>query len=287
VDRPEKKGPEEILNVHLKKVTVARDLDIEKVAAMTPGMVGADLANLVNEAALLAVRRGKKEVTMPEFEEAVERVMAGLEKKNRLINKEERKIVAYHELGHALVALSLPGTDPVHKISIIPRGIAALGYTMQVPTEDRFLMKKTELLNKIATLLGGRAAEELVFGDISTGAHNDLSKATDIARSMVKEYGMSPNIGQVYFSREKRPLFIETGMQGGGEYSEATAEMIDKEIKEIISVQYKRAVDLLREKKDVMDKGAEVLLEKEKIEGEELKALMGVKSDPDSKSLNP
>jgi cell division protease FtsH len=287
VDRPDKKGREEILNVHLKKVTVARDLDIEKVAAMTPGMVGADLANLVNEAALLAVRRGKKEVTMPEFEEAIERVMAGLEKKNRLINKEERKIVAYHELGHALVALSLPGTDPVHKISIIPRGIAALGYTMQVPTEDRFLMKKTELLNKIATLLGGRAAEELVFGDISTGAHNDLSKATDIARSMVKEYGMSPNIGQVYFSREKRPLFIETGMQGGGEYSEATAEMIDKEIKEIISVQYKRAVDLLREKKDVMDKGAEVLLEKEKIEGEELKALMGVKSDPDSKSLNP
>ncbi len=287
VDRPDKKGREEILNVHLKKVTVAKDLDIEKIAAMTPGMVGADLANLVNEAALLAVRRGKKEVTMPEFEEAIERVMAGLEKKNRLINKEERKIVAYHELGHALVALSLPGTDPVHKISIIPRGIAALGYTMQVPTEDRFLMKKTELLNKIATLLGGRAAEELVFGDISTGAHNDLSKATDIARSMVKEYGMSPNIGQVYFSREKRPLFIETGMQGGGEYSEATAEMIDNEIKEIISVQYKRAVDLLREKKDVMDKGAEVLLEKEKIEGEELKALMGVKSDPDPKSLNP
>jgi cell division protease FtsH len=247
---------------------------------MTPGMVGADLANLVNEAALLAVRRGKKEVTMSEFEEAVERVMAGLEKKNRLINPEERKIVAYHELGHALVALSLPGTDPVQKISIIPRGIAALGYTMQVPTEDRFLMKKTELLNKIATLLGGRAAEEIVFGDISTGAHNDLSKATDIARSMVKEYGMSVTIGQVYFSREKRPLFIEAGMPAGGEYSEATAEMIDKEIKEIISVQYKRALDILGEKKAVMDKGAEVLLEKEKIEGKELKALMGLTGTP-------
>jgi len=280
VDRPDKKGREEIINVHLKKVTVARDLDIEKIAAMTPGMVGADLANLVNEAALLAVRRGKKEVTMSEFQEAVERVMAGLEKKNRLINKEERKIVAYHELGHALVALSLPGTDPVHKISIIPRGIAALGYTMQVPTEDRFLMKRTELLNKIATLLGGRAAEEIVFGDISTGAHNDLSKATDIARSMVKEYGMSAAMGQVYFSREKSPLFLEAGMQGRAEYSEATAETIDKEIKEIISVQYKRALDILGEKKDVMDKGAEVLLEKEKIEGEELKALMGLTGTP-------
>jgi cell division protease FtsH len=280
VDRPDKKGREEILRVHLRKVTVAGDLDIEKVAAMTPGMVGADLANLVNEAALLAVRRGKKEVTMSEFEEAVERVMAGLEKKNRLINKEERRIVAYHELGHALVALSLPGTDPVQKISIIPRGIAALGYTMQVPTEDRFLMKRTELLNKVATLLGGRAAEEIVFGDISTGAHNDLSKATDIARSMVKEYGMSATIGQVYFSREKRPLFLETGMQGGGEYSEATAETIDKEIKEIISVQYKRALDILGEKKPIMDKAAEVLLEKEKIEGEELKALMGGTAAP-------
>jgi cell division protease FtsH len=280
VDRPDKKGREEIINVHLKKVTIAKNLDIEKIASMTPGMVGADLANLVNEAALLAVRRGKKEVTMSEFEEAVERVMAGLEKKNRLINPEERKIVAYHELGHALVALSLPGTDPVQKISIIPRGIAALGYTMQVPTEDRFLMKKTELLNKIATLLGGRAAEEIVFGDISTGAHNDLSKATDIARSMVKEYGMSVTIGQVYFSREKRPLFIEAGMPAGGEYSEATAEMIDKEIKEIISVQYKRALDILGEKKAVMDKGAEVLLEKEKIDGEELKALAGLPGTP-------
>jgi cell division protease FtsH len=284
VDRPDKKGREEILKVHLKKVTVAGDLDIEKVAAMTPGMVGADLANLVNEAALLAVRRGKKEVTMSEFEEAVERVMAGLEKKNRLINKEERRIVAYHELGHALVALSLPGTDPVQKISIIPRGIAALGYTMQVPTEDRFLMKRTELLNKVATLLGGRAAEEIVFGDISTGAHNDLSKATDIARSMVKEYGMSATIGQVYYSREKKPLFLEAGLQSGGEYSEATAETIDKEIKEIISAQYKRALDVLRGKKDVMDKGAEVLLEKEKIDGEELKALMGgtVAPSPDA-----
>jgi cell division protease FtsH len=278
VDRPDKKGREEILKVHLKAITVAQDLDVPRLASMTSGMVGADLANLVNEAALLAVRRDKKEVTMSEFEEAVERVMAGLEKKNRLINPEERKIVAYHELGHAVVALSLPGTDPVQKISIIPRGIAALGYTMQVPTEDRFLMKKTELLNKVATLLGGRASEEIVFGDISTGAHNDLAKASDIVRSMVREYGMSKKVGQVYFSREKRPLFLEPAMLGGAEYSEATAEIIDKEIKEIVSEQYERALEILRGKRSVLDQGAAVLLEKEKIDGEYLRALMGTEA---------
>jgi cell division protease FtsH len=276
VDRPDKKGREEILKVHLKNITTVKHLDVEKIANMTPGMVGADLANLVNEAALLAVRRKKKKVGIAEFEEAVERVMAGLEKKNRLINPEERKIVAYHELGHAVVALSLPGTDPVQKISIVPRGIAALGYTMQVPTEDRFLMRKTELLNKIATLLGGRAAEEIVLGDISTGAHNDLAKATDIARSMVKEYGMSGLVGQVYFARERRPLFLETGMQGGGEYSEATAQLIDKEIREVISTQYGKAMEILRAKRDVLDKASVVLLEKEKIEGKDLKELMGI-----------
>ena len=200
VDRPDKKGREDILKVHLKNIAIAKELDVGLIAAMTPGMVGADLANLVNEAALLAVRKSKKKVAMAEFEEAVERVVAGLEKKNRLINPKEREIVAHHERGHAVVALSLPGTDPVQKISIIPRGISALGYTMQVPTEDRFLMSKTELLNRIATLLGGRAAEQIVFKDISTGAHNDLSRATDIARSMVKEYGMSEKVGPVYFA---------------------------------------------------------------------------------------
>jgi len=275
VDRPDKKGREEILKVHLKNIQTVKNLDVEKLANMTPGMVGADLANLVNEAALLAVRRKKKKVGMAEFEEAVERVVAGLEKKNRLINPREREIVAYHELGHAIVALSLPGTDPVHKISIIPRGIAALGYTMQVPTEDRFLMKKTELLNKIATLLGGRAAEELVFGDISTGAHNDLAKATDIARSMVKEYGMSEKVGQVYFARERRPLFLEAAAQpGGSEYSESTAELIDNEVREIISAQYGKAMEILKGKRETLEEGARLLLEREKIEGEELKALM-------------
>jgi cell division protease FtsH len=274
VDRPDKSGREEILKVHLKKIKAVEDLDVGKLANMTPGMVGADLANLVNEAALLAVRRDKKEVGMPEFEEAVERIIAGLEKKNRVINAEEKQIVAYHEMGHALVALSLPGTDPVQKISIIPRGIAALGYTMQVPTEDRFLMKRTELLNKIACLLGGRAAEEIIFGDISTGAHNDLARATDISRSMIKEYGMSDKLGQVYFAREPRSPFLDTGLRETGDYSDATAEAIDEEIKAVISKEYDRAVDILRKNKGILEKGAQLLLEKEKIDGAELKALM-------------
>jgi len=221
------------------------------------------------------VRRKKKQVGMSEFEEAVERVVAGLEKKNRLINPEERKIVAYHEVGHALVALSLPGTDPVQKISIIPRGIAALGYTMQAPTEDRFLLKKTELLNRITTLLGGRGAEEIVFEDISTGAHNDLARATDIARSMVKEYGMSGKMGQMYVAREKQSRFLDIMPQGCQEISQATAELIDNEVREIISGQYRKALEILKEKRTVLEKGAQLLLEKEKIEGEELKALMG------------
>ena len=274
VDRPDKKGREEILKVHLKNIKVSEDVDLAVLAGMTSGMVGADLANLVNEAALLAVRRRKQKAGMAEFEEAVERVIAGLEKKNRLINPREREIVAYHEMGHALVALSLPGTDPVQKISIIPRGIAALGYTMQTPTEDRFLMSKTELLNKIATLLGGRAAEEIVFKEISTGAHNDLARATDIARSMVKEYGMSEKIGQVYFAREKRGQYLSMPVEGAVDYSEATAELIDNEVREIINDQYAKTRQILEEKKEVLDQGAQLLLEKEKIEGEEIKMLM-------------
>ncbi|HYK87883.1 MAG TPA: ATP-dependent zinc metalloprotease FtsH [Acidobacteriota bacterium] len=281
VDRPDKTGRKEILKVHLKNIKTAADLDVEKLAGMTPGMVGADLANLVNEAALLAVRGNKKVVGMPEFEEAVERVVAGLEKKNRLINPEERKVVAYHEMGHALVALSLPGTDPVQKISIIPRGIAALGYTMQVPTEDRFLMKKTELLNRIASLLGGRAAEEIIFGDISTGAHNDLSRATDIAKSMIKQYGMSDRLGQVYFAHEKREQFLEVGMQETADYSNTTAEAIDEEISAIITREYARALEILKAKKSMLDKGAQLLLEKEKLEGPEIQALgAGITANP-------
>jgi cell division protease FtsH len=274
VDRPDKPGREAILKVHMKNIQVDPNVDVATLAGMTPGMVGADLANLINEAALLAVRRNKEEVGMPELEEAVERVVAGLEKKNRLINPKERKIVAYHEMGHAIVAASLPGTDPVQKISIIPRGIAALGYTMQTPTEDRFLMSKTELLNRIATLLGGRVAEEIVFEDISTGAHNDLARATDIARSMIKEYGMSSKVGQVYFAREKNNQFLNVPQQGAAEYSQATARMIDEEVKAIIDQQYEKAREILSQLRPTLDKGSKMLLENEKIEGNELQEML-------------
>jgi len=274
VDRPDKAGREAILTVHMKNIKIDPNVDVAILAGMTPGMVGADLANLINEAALLAVRRGKDKVGMPELEEAVERVVAGLEKKNRLINPKEREIVAYHEMGHAIVAASLPGTDPVQKISIIPRGIAALGYTMQTPTEDRFLMSRTELLNRIATLLGGRAAEEIVFEDISTGAHNDLARATDIARSMIKEYGMSSKVGQVYFAREKNNQFLNVPQQGAAEYSQATARMIDEEVKAIIDQQYEKAREILSQLRPTLEKGSKMLLENEKIEGKEFQEMM-------------
>jgi len=278
VDRPDKVGREEILKVHLRTIKTESNIDVSAIAAMTPGFVGADLANLVNEAALLAVRRNKELVGMAEFQEAVERIVAGLEKKNRLINKKEREIVAYHEVGHALVALGLPGTDPVRKISIIPRGVAALGYTMQVPTEDRFLMTRQELKNKISVLLGGRASEEIHFGDISTGAHNDLSKATDIARSMIKEYGMSQQLGQIYFERERKAMFLEPIPPSAPDYSEETARIIDQEVKNIIDTQYEVAKNILRSHQGVLKEGAEILLKEENIEGERLKALLDADS---------
>jgi len=274
VDRPDKKGREDILTVHLRNITVDSDVDIASIAAMTPGFVGADLANLINEATLLAVRHNKEKVGMQEFQEAVERIMAGLEKKNRLINPKEREIVAYHETGHALVALVLPETDPVKKISIVPRGVAALGYTLQVPTEDRFLMTKTELLSKIAVLLGGRAAEEIHFEDISTGAHNDLAKATDIARSMVKEYGMSKELGQIYFEREHQPKYLDVGLPTGNDYSEQTAKTIDEEVKKIIDAQFEVAKEILTKYKKIMGQGATLLLKEENIEGARLKEIL-------------
>jgi cell division protease FtsH len=276
VDRPDKQGRIAILKVHLKKIQKLGNIDVEELANMTPGMVGADLANLVNEATLLAVRNRKKMVEKEQFEEAVERIVAGLEKKNRLINPRERRIVAYHELGHALVALSLPGTDPVKKITIVPRGIAALGYTMQVPIEDRFLMTKTELLGKIASLLGGRAAEEMIFKDISTGAHNDLAKATDIARSMVTEYGMSEKAGQVYYKGEPQAMFLQQDLNRTtkGDYSDETARIIDQEVRNIIDNQYSIALKLLNKKKEILEEAAVELLEKEKIDGEYLEELI-------------
>src|SRR3989441_660110 len=228
VDRPDKIGRLALLRVHAKQVTLGPDADLEVIAGMPPGFSGADLANIINEATLLAVRRNKEQVGLSELQEAVERVVAGLEKKNRVLNKMEKERVAYHEVGHALVALSFPGSDTIQKISIIPRGIAALGYTLQVPTEDRFLMTKTELENKIAVLVGGRIAEELTFGEASTGAQNDLVKATDIAKSMVKSYGMSDKLGTVTLDRERQPLFMQTQVsQEKGDYSEETAREID------------------------------------------------------------
>lgn len=278
VDRPDKQGRNDILRVHVKKIKIDPELPLETIAAMTPGMVGADLANLVNEAALLAVRKNKKTVGFHEFEEAVERIIAGLEKKNRLINPKERQIVAYHELGHALVAMAVPGADPVQKISIIPRGIGALGYTLQVPTEDRFLMSKTELLSRIAVLLGGRAAEEIMFNEVSTGAMNDLARATDIAQSMVKEYGMGETLGNVYYARKKKAQFLDIMPDGASDYSEATAQAIDDEVKQILSGQYQRALKLLTDKKQILEKGAKSLLKKEKMDAAELQKLVDEKS---------
>ncbi|WP_319574832.1 ATP-dependent zinc metalloprotease FtsH [uncultured Desulfobacter sp.] len=274
VDRPDKKGREDILNVHLKNIKVEEPLDVSAIAAMTPGMVGADLANLVNEATLLAVRKNKNSVGMPEFQDAVERVIAGLEKKNRLINPKERRIVAFHELGHALVAMTVPGADPVQKISIIPRGIGALGYTLQVPTEDRFLMSRSELLAKIVTLLGGRAAEQIIFKEVSTGAMNDLARATDIAQSMVKEYGMGESLGNVYYARKRKAQFLDIMPDGAAEYSEQTAQKIDEEVKLIIAQQYERALGILSKQQKTLQQAAEILLKNEKMDAAQIKDLM-------------
>ena len=275
VDRPDIRGREEILKVHIKDVKIADDVDLSVIAARTPGFVGADLANIVNESALLAARKAKNAVTMGEFEEAIDRVIGGLEKKKRVMNIKEKEIVAYHETGHALMAEFLETADQVHKISIIPRGIAALGYTMQLPTEDRYLMTKNELLDRLGVLLGGRIAEEVVFGEVSTGAHNDLFRATDIAKSMVKQYGMSEKLGYVTFEGERKPLFLDINPSfGGKDYSEETAREIDNEVKRIIDESYVRVKNLLSERRDIMEKVARTLLEKETIDGETLRVLI-------------
>src|SRR5574341_678549 len=271
VDRPDKLGRIAILKVHARNVPLAPDADLEVMAGMTPGFVGADLANLINEAALLAVRRGKDLVGAAELQEAVERVIAGLERKNRVLNPQEKERVAYHEIGHALIALSLPGTPPVQKISIIPRGVAALGYTLQLPTEDRFLMTKSELENKIAMLLGGRVAEEIIYQEVSTGAQDDLMKATDIAKSMVKTYGMSAKLGGVTFDGARQPTFLSTGQPGPADYSEETAREIDCEVRNILDAQYARVRSTLQARHDALRRAAAVLLEKETMTGEELR----------------
>jgi len=275
VDRPDKKGRLDVLRVHAKKVALRPDADLEQIAAMTPGFSGADLANVINESALLAVRRGKDQVGLPELQEAVERVIAGLEKKNRVLNKMEKERVAYHETGHALIALSIPGSDQVQKISIIPRGVAALGYTLQLPTEDRFLMTKSELENKVAVLLGGRIAEETIFGEASTGAQNDLVKATDIAKSMVKAYGMSDKLGTITLERERQPQFLQLAVASEkGDYSEETAREIDCEVRRIVDEQYERVKRMLEERKAALHQGAKLLIEREVITGAELKTIL-------------
>jgi cell division protease FtsH len=279
VDRPDKKGRLQILQVHAKKVKLASGVDLEKIAAITPGFSGADLANLINEAALLATRRGAEAVAQTDFNEAIERIIAGLEKRNRVLSEQERRVVAHHELGHALVAMALPGSDPVHKISIIPRGVAALGYTLQRPTEDRFLMTRGELENKMAVLLGGRAAEEVMFDHLSTGAANDLAKVTEIARSMVMRYGMVKNLGHVAYENE--PVGFLNNNITQKQFSEETAREIDIAVRDIVKACYDKALAILKREKAQLERWAQKLLEKETLleaELEELRASLAVRA---------
>jgi len=273
VDRPDRIGRAQILKVHMRKAKLAVDVDAEQIAALTAGFSGADLANLVNEATLVATRRGAEAVSMDDFTAAIERIVAGLEKRNRLLNPQERRIVAYHEMGHALVALSLPGTDKVHKVSIIPRGIGSLGYTIQRPTEDRYLMTREELENRMAVLLGGRAAEVVVFGQLSTGASDDLAKATDIARSMVTRFGMVEKLGQVTFEEAPQNFLGTPASSQERKYSEETAREIDTAVREIVRQSFDKAVGILRSKRAILERTAQKLLEKETLGEDELKTL--------------
>jgi len=269
VDRPDKAGRIQILDVHAKKIRLAPGVALEEVAALTPGFTGADLANLVNEAALLATRRGAEAVSLQDFTQAIERIVAGLEKRNRLLNPNERRVVAHHEMGHAMVAMALPGTDPVHKISIIPRGVGALGYTIQRPTEDRFLMTREELENKMAVLLGGRAAEEVIFGHLSTGAADDFAKVTDIARSMVMRYGMVKSLGYISYEAEQSPFLNGNVFQKRREYSEETAREIDVAVRDIVKSCHDKALAILTRNRPLLERWAQKLLEKETLaEGE-------------------
>ncbi|MBL8452092.1 MAG: ATP-dependent zinc metalloprotease FtsH [Zoogloea sp.] len=273
VDRPDKKGRIAILDVHMKKITLAANTDSEKVAALTPGFTGAELANLVNEAALVATRRNGESVTVEDFTVAVERIVAGLEKKNRVLNAHERTVVAYHEMGHALVAMGLPGTDPVHKISIIPRGVGALGYTIQRPTEDRFLMTRAELENKMAVLLGGRAAEQLIFGEVSTGAADDLQKVTSIARSIVMRFGMDAQLGNVAYDSDRGNFLGQAAPPQERSYSEETAREIDCAVRTIVARAFERSSTILTQRRDLLEETARDLLLRETLDESDLKAI--------------
>ena len=276
IDRPDIKGREEILKVHARKVKLAEDVDLKVIAARTPGFAGAELANVVNEAALLAARKGKDRVHEEDFEQAIDRVVGGLELKSRILSDKERRVVAFHEVGHALAASLLEHADPVHRITVIPRGIGALGMTMQLPEEDRYIMTRPELEDRLGVLLGGRAAEEIVFKEVSTGAQNDLEKATIMARKMVEDYGMSEKLGPISLGLERgaRLLMGEFSYGKEANYSEATAELIDREVKEIITSNYLRVRDLLQENKQALEGIAEVLLDKETLEGDKFRELL-------------
>jgi len=273
ISRPDIVGREAILKVHTKGIKISKDADLKYIARQTSGFSGADLANLVNEAALLAARRGKETVEMKELGESIERVIAGPERKTRVINAEEKRIVSYHESGHALLALLIPGADPLHKVSIIPRGIA-LGYTMRLPLEDRYIVTKKELIGRIIGILGGRASEDLVFAELSTGAQDDLEKATDIARDMVMRWGMSEKMGHLTFGRREEQVFLGRDIAEERNYSEATAVEIDKEIRKIIEECYQRAKNELNNNADKLKALAEALLEKEVLDSDEVKKIV-------------
>jgi cell division protease FtsH len=284
VDRPDLSGREEILNIYARKVKLGDDVDLHAIATRTPGFAGADLANLVNEAALLAARARRETVSQADFAEAIERVVAGLEKKSRVLNDKEKKIVAYHEVGHALVGALMPGSGRVEKISIVPRGMAALGYTLQLPTEDRFLMSETELRGQIATLLGGRSAEEIVFGSITTGASNDLQRATDLAERMVTTYGMSKILGPLAYEKGQQNNFLGDGgmMNPRRMVSNDTAKAIDEEVKDIVETAHQQALNILKTNRDLLETIAQQILETEVIEGEELQNLLNQVRSPET-----
>ncbi|MCL6451632.1 MAG: AAA family ATPase, partial [Acetobacteraceae bacterium] len=275
IDKPDLRGRLEIFKVHARGKPLAEDVDLGILAKRTPGFTGADIANVVNEAALLAARKRRKKITMEELEEAIDRVLAGPEKKSRIISEKEKRIVAFHEAAHALVARLLPNTDPVHKVSIIPRG-GALGYVLQLPIEDRHLVTKTEILDRITVALAGRAAEELVFAEISTGAHDDLEKATKMIRRMITEFGMSEELGPLTFGNKQDSPFLGRDLARDRNYSEEVAAAIDKEVRHIVNDCYAKAYQLLQESREQLNRIAESLIEKETLEGVELESLLAV-----------
>jgi cell division protease FtsH len=287
VDKPDVKGREEVLRIHTKNVKLAPSVVLKVVAARTAGFAGADLANLVNEAALLAARKDKAAVEPQDFDEAIDRLIAGLEKK-RVMSQKEREIVAYHESGHAIVATAIPGMDPVHKISIVQRGFGALGYTMQLPLEDRYLMQRKDLENQLAVLLGGRTAEEIALGEISTGAQNDLQRATDIARAMVTEWGMSDALGAINYDGHKRSKFLDIPIgPERGAYAEDTGRLIDAEVKRIMTDAHDQARTILTGKRDTLERVTRKLLEVEVMEGEQLRTMMGIAPPPPAADTIP